>query len=63
MKHLDITDLPSDANGSIPGVRRELLKVYNEARGNEGKLKLLSDTLTLILAHVTHGLPKTKKRK
>lgn len=54
-KHLDITDLPSDPNGSLGQVRRSVMRAYNENRNSPDKLRLLSDTLVHIVGMIEVG--------
>ena len=55
-KYMDVTDLPSDINGSLGKVRTTLARAYNFNRDNPQKLQLLADTMVTILAAITKGL-------
>lgn len=64
MRAIDICDLPSDTQGSIP-FRRDLIRTVNAARGLDDKMELIRKTLTFVLAHIENGMkePKTKTKK
>jgi len=49
MKYIDTTDLPSDPNGSLANLRREVRIAYNHNRDNPEKLELLAETLRYVL--------------
>ena len=53
--YIDAIDLPSDPNGSMGKVRRELTKVYNTNRLAPDKLKLLKKTLQFIIYEINAG--------
>ena len=64
--YLDATDLPSDPNGSMGKLRRELAKVYNSSRTQKSKMKLLLDTMNYTIGMIEAGFERkilTKDQK
>lgn len=53
--YLDVTDLPSDPNGSLGQVRTAVRRAYNENRDYPDKLRLLSDTLVHVVGAIETG--------
>lgn len=48
-KHIDTRDLPSDPLGYLAGLRRQLVNVRNNARGDAARIDLLKRTLQCVL--------------
>jgi len=57
LKYIDTTDLPSDPNGSLANLRRELRKAFNHNRDNPDKLDLLKETLGYVLGQMVEDAP------
>lgn len=60
MKFIHNTDLPSDINGSLGNVRREVAGAYNRNRDRPMKLELLKETLQFVIDHIDSVLKVEK---
>lgn len=58
-KYLDATDLPSDPNGSLGQLRTSLRQAYNTNRTSLDKMRLLSDTLAMVVGAIEAGFEIT----
>ena len=54
-KYIDSTDQPSDPNGSLGNLRRELRRAYNSNRPYTDKIRLLQQTLVHVVKHIELG--------
>jgi len=52
MKYIDTTDMPSDPNGAMSQLRRELRKVFNQSRRHPETMQLLKTNLEFVLSRI-----------
>lgn len=62
MAQLKITDLPTDPNGNLSGVRRALVTVFGRCRGRAYRMELLVDTLETVIKAAKGELDELKEQ-
>lgn len=59
LKHMDITEMPSDPNGYLGKIRSTIRGAYNSNRNNETVMLLLKETLEHTLGMIEAAAAKT----